>query len=346
MAPSSVLSRHPFSTDARGAPAARVVPATFALLVWSLWFAGGCAADRSAAEVVRWTFEEDLVIGVAEGPEEYQFGHIADIDVGSAGRIHVLDQQAGEVRVYERSGEYAFTFGRPGRGPGEFSNNIPLGADAIHRGPGGELIIPDRTNNRVSRFSEDGTFLGSFLLRLEEGFPGAVAPLGGGRYALQRTTPTWSGVLRLDSAGVVVDTILAFPDPAPSTVSAIPAGRTPALTHAGIWTILPNGLIAAGFSDRFRIELRTLDGEVLRVITSGEEPAPLTRREQERFLERLLDLWRRCSARAASRRAGSPTNSARGGGSMRCRSTRPPSRRSRRGRRGCSGSSGHSPSTR
>jgi hypothetical protein len=91
--------------------------------------------------------------------------------------------------------------------------------------------------------------------------------------------------------GVVVDTILTFPDPALSTVSAIPAGRTPALTHAGIWTILPNGLIAAGFSDRFQVELRTFSGDLVRVLTRGKEPAPLTRQKQERFLERLLDLW-------------------------------------------------------
>lgn len=280
----------------------------------------GCAADRSGAgtasgevawsgmerdsagvqivanpvqglwtEVTRWTIEADLVIGVAEGPEEYQFGHIADVDHGDDGRIYVLDQQAGMVLVYDADGTYAFTFGRPGRGPGELSNNIPLGADAIDREAGGELLISDRQNNRVSRFAPDGAFLGSFSLRLEGGLPGAVAVLVDGHYAFQRSAAAWSGVLRVDEAGAVVDTILTFPDRATPPVSE---GRTPALTHAGIWTALPDGSVAAGFSDRFRIEIRAPDGRLTRVITREAEAAPLSAREQERFLERLLHLWR------------------------------------------------------
>jgi hypothetical protein len=282
----------------------------FAIAVMIVPIASGCAADRPRGDVggdevawtdaTRWTLEEDLTIGVAEGAEEYQFGHVADVEVGPNGRIYVLDQQAGEVRAYEADGAYAFTFGRPGRGPGELGNNIPLGANAIHRAPGGELLIPDLQNNRVSRFAADGAFLGSFPLRLEEGLPGTVAVLGIGEYALQRTTTGatgvaeraeragWSGVLRLDSAGAVVDTILTFPERGPPP---LPPGRTPALTHSGVWTTLSDGSVVAGFSDNFRLEVRAPDGGLVRVIGNDDAPVPLSRREQERFLERLLELW-------------------------------------------------------
>ena len=113
-----------------------------------------------------WTFEQEVSIGVQDGPPEYQFGSVHRIAVDSRGRILVLDGIAQHVQVYSPDGVYQQTIGAPGEGPGELRATMFLLV-----GPGDSLLIPDGQILRFNRYAPDGSSVGSFRMPLEAGRP-------------------------------------------------------------------------------------------------------------------------------------------------------------------------------
>lgn len=63
---------------------------------------------------------EELRIGDLEGDDEYIFGSINDIAIGTNGEIIVADGQVPVVRMYDKDGTFVRNIGREGRGPGEY----------------------------------------------------------------------------------------------------------------------------------------------------------------------------------------------------------------------------------
>ena len=81
----------------------------------------------------------ELDIGEVEGEGAYQFGQVIGLDVTPAGDIVVLDQQAAQVRVFDRAGRHLRTIGKPGGGPGEFSAMTM----AVRAGGGVQLLLQE-----------------------------------------------------------------------------------------------------------------------------------------------------------------------------------------------------------
>jgi hypothetical protein len=233
-----------------------------------------------------WSVERDLLIGIADGPEEYQFGYVVDVDA-TQGRLYALDRHAARIRVFGEDGSYLYSFGGPGEGPGELSLQPP-GPRAVLITPMGDVFVPDQSNARVNRFSTSGEFLGSFSIRMEQGLPVAWFTTPTGEYVAHHSSRTWNGLLRIASDGTVMDTLVSFEPRAPGVYSE---GRREAMEHAALWTVLPGGQLASGVSDRFRIEIRSPEGELEMVITREPEMVPLSRAQQQRFLERLGEVW-------------------------------------------------------
>ncbi len=73
------------------------------------------------------------------------------------GRVYVVDTGAHSVVAFDFAGNYLWTLGQRGEGPGEF--NFPLDADV---GPDGNLYVLDAMNARVQVFDADGGYLRSF----------------------------------------------------------------------------------------------------------------------------------------------------------------------------------------
>ena len=67
--------------------------------------------------------EEDLVIGNEDDDRSYFYKYIY-IDVDRAGNIYVLDTANNRVQKFDKSGNFVFTLGRYGQGPGEFSQQM------------------------------------------------------------------------------------------------------------------------------------------------------------------------------------------------------------------------------
>ncbi|MGH7926511.1 MAG: hypothetical protein ACREQV_01790 [Candidatus Binatia bacterium] len=243
----------------------------------------------------RWTVEKDLSIGMVAGAPEYQFGRVADVAVGEDGRIYVLDQQAARIRVFDAGGSHILSFGSAGRGPGELSTSNPMGAQAVLVTAAGDIVVPDFDNRRLNRFNAEGEFIGASAMRLERGVPVAWSILPGGDYVVHRVqrSPSWNGLLRIDRRGEVLDTIYRFDlQPVPWGISTpTPEGRREALMHSPVWAITRDGRLVSGRSDRYRIEVRNLLGRLQMVILKEHEPLTLSRQQQERYLDRRMELW-------------------------------------------------------
>lgn len=68
----------------------------------------------------------DLEVGVEDEEGPYLFGMISDVAVGGDGTLYVADYSTGNIRAFDARGRHLTTFGRRGRGPGEFTNPLFL----------------------------------------------------------------------------------------------------------------------------------------------------------------------------------------------------------------------------
>jgi hypothetical protein len=80
-----------------------------------------------------------LTLGQLEGAPSTVFGAVEDVDAHVPGRFAVLDSRYNEVRVFDSSGAFVESFGRPGRGPNEF-----LAPEALESHGADRFIVADR----------------------------------------------------------------------------------------------------------------------------------------------------------------------------------------------------------
>jgi peptidylamidoglycolate lyase len=105
--------------------------------------------DRSGAVVL--TLGER---GVA-GDDEAHFDRPTDVAVAEDGSIYVADGY-GNARVVKlsASGEFLFSWGKPGDGPGELATPHSIALDGA-----GRVYVADRGNARVQVFEPDGRYV-------------------------------------------------------------------------------------------------------------------------------------------------------------------------------------------
>jgi streptogramin lyase len=78
-----------------------------------------------------------------------------DIAIAPSGEMFMSDGYANaRVHKFAADGKHLFSWGEPGRGPGEF--NLPHGVWIDRRG---RLLVADRENDRVQIFDQDGKLL-------------------------------------------------------------------------------------------------------------------------------------------------------------------------------------------
>jgi DNA-binding beta-propeller fold protein YncE/tetratricopeptide (TPR) repeat protein len=80
-----------------------------------------------------------------------------DVAVDAQYRIHVLDADGNNVRVFELGGKLLFTFGNPGRGTDGFDEPLGLALDDL-----GNIFIADTGNAKIKKFDGQGKLLGAF----------------------------------------------------------------------------------------------------------------------------------------------------------------------------------------
>jgi hypothetical protein len=232
---------------------------------------------------------EELRIGSQEGDPATQFGMIVAIDVDSAGRIHILDQQAAQVRVFDSTGKHVRTIGRPGTGPGELSPATM----AVLAGPADVVYVADIMRQRIVALGADGSETGSTPMLVQRGIPMRWDVSPEGVFLLQLRTMTVPG---MTDTVPMHDRIVAR-DPKTEqadTLIELESGRTIEFTGGmpryrlfesePVWAVLLDGRLAHGRNDTYRIELLDNDGAVKRVITRPGERRPVTEADRTAIL--------------------------------------------------------------
>ena len=100
---------------------------------------------------------EELRSGSAMGDPDETFGLIGGLVVLDDGDVWIGDRHLGALRRFDSAGTYLGQVGREGEGPGEF--RYPQGMRQLG---GGEVVVWDDGQIRVSYFDRDGAFLRSF----------------------------------------------------------------------------------------------------------------------------------------------------------------------------------------
>jgi len=96
--------------------------------------------------------KEKLVIGADENaPEEYCFNYPKNLIIDSQGNIWVQDMRWNKVRVFDKHGKFIKYIGEIGQGPGELQECLSTTLDNNDN-----LIVTDRKNMRITRFSQMG----------------------------------------------------------------------------------------------------------------------------------------------------------------------------------------------
>ena len=158
--------------------------------------------------------QQTLAIGLADGPEEYLFGQIADVATGPDGEIVVVDWPAHSVRVFDRDGRFVRHVGAEGDGPGEY--RFPLRAAITDDG-----IIGICHRRGVTLFEQDGV-LADVAISIPGGWCRLSSASSGGMIISKEPRCNYVGfrcgwhsewwTYLLSASGAVTD---SFPTPAP-----------------------------------------------------------------------------------------------------------------------------------
>lgn len=235
-----------------------------------------------------WRLQEDLRIGVTDGDAVRQFDSIDDIAIDESGRIYVLD--GSEVRVFDSDGEFVRSFGRAGSGPGELAN-----PSALLLGAADTLYLPDMRNQRVQRFLSDGSDAGSFAIVLNEAISlgWQIRPDGAVLHEVRTLPLPGAGDERIlllvrGGDGEVLDTVLETPV---GDAMVIRDGQPEMTLFAPepLWTILTDGRIASGRNSEYRLELRSTDGRLERIVRRPFERRSFSESDQGEFRAMLRE---------------------------------------------------------
>ena len=116
--------------------------------------------DRDGHRVVIFGPEGDIrqVMGDRGKPGRMglPFNHPTHAALNAGGDLFVSDGYGNySVHHFDPAGDLLHSWGRPGRGPGEFSTPHSILVDRS-----GRVLVADRENNRIQCFEQDGTFMG------------------------------------------------------------------------------------------------------------------------------------------------------------------------------------------
>jgi len=243
-----------------------------------------------------WTFSETLTIGADEVDPDYQFGKITSIQVGPDGLIFVMDQMAGEIRVFDQEGSFVRALGGRGEGPGEFSGS----AADVFLMEGYRLAVPDLGNQRISLLSPEGEFLGSTMTSYASGFPVRWGGDGAEFVFVQRRAMGFNEDPDLEAGDPLVridlegneETLVIMPK-AETVWMEGAAARFRYFASEPTWDVGPGGTILTAMTQVYRIDFLNPDGSMARILTKDSPSRPVAERDLARFVELMRDALKR-----------------------------------------------------
>lgn len=229
---------------------------------------------------------EEVRFGQMDGEEEYVFGSINYISVGSNDQIYVSDWQIPIIRMYDSEGKFLGNIGREGRGPGEYIRI--MGLKPVHND---KLAVWDVGNQRISVYAENGVYERTVpvnvTLHASYVFETSV---NDNFYVLTRTDrnpnlPNWVyGWEKYDSDGVLLDTLQVPPDKneyPQSFVLFTASGDANAFIEREMFALSPMGYLVTAQNTEYEITLHKPDGEVR--IQQDYEPVAVRDEEKNQW---------------------------------------------------------------
>lgn len=280
------------------------VEATDAPAIAADTLAGGGIHVRNPAEGVwavtgksPWRLEEGARIGRVEGEGPDVFGRIGEMVEDPAGRIWVVDMQAADIRVFDRSGEHVRTVGRKGEGPGEFQS-----PRAMLVGPDGNIWVDDAHLRRWEVFDTAGTRVAGH--RGNSNVGGGIRFWTAQGYLVEvnrQSTDdvryqTLYRVRRLAPSGTLEPLDSVFPPELPPfetvTFTSTDGGYTmrgplPLSHRPGAYPGPDGDLWISEGDGRYRLRRQSVSGDTLLIVEREFQPAPVdaeTRRQAEEAL--------------------------------------------------------------
>jgi hypothetical protein len=229
---------------------------------------------------------EELTIGQLEGSEDYTFGLLAGVAVGTDGTIVVADRQPPLLRAYDASGRFVRRIGRPGQGPGEYAQ-----IDGIEAMADGGFVIWDGWQKRLTIYDARGELRSSH--GVDAGLFGADAfqvDRTGNLYLKAASKPwlqpsdialqpdlVW---IHVDTGGSVIDSIPIPTDASP----AVPLYGGPDLIRLPplLTTLGPLGEQITGAPQEYAFVVQRRGERPLRVVRE-HQPVALTRAERQEW---------------------------------------------------------------
>jgi hypothetical protein len=217
------------------------------------------------------SIKQDLSIGVKEGPAEYMFSRLRDLDVDDDGNIYALDQRESIVKVFNSQGTYVRTIGRKGQGPGEFAS-----AYALSVTPQQHLFVNDIAGRKIGIYTLDGEFIRSISTALTR----VLFPILDSEECIYDLNPgqgeTTGYELRKYSQDLKNQRTLIT---SPSVLT--PQKKFQVYAPIIRFDLGPNDIVVFGYPEEYLIKICDSEGNILRHITREYEAMALTQEEKE-----------------------------------------------------------------
>jgi len=96
----------------------------------------------------------------------HEFNEPSEVAVSPKGLIYIVDGVNNKIKIFSNKGKFISSFGRKGKGEGEFL--YPLGIDIDQKG---RIYIADSQNHRVQIFNSKGIFLSQIKIESKTNKP-------------------------------------------------------------------------------------------------------------------------------------------------------------------------------
>jgi len=232
--------------------------------------------------------DEDLIIGNADDENACFYGAI-DFAVDGAGHIYVLDMRECRVNKFGPDGEFIFSVGRAGQGPGEFDSPMAIEVD-----DGDNVYVSDRRG--ITVFSGKGDLIRKVGLNFY--FEG-LSPLDINAMYTFFYLPKFESETRerqlilIDAHGKIIKEFEKLTE----SMAIIRKEKHIITSYGSMYSHRPfvarlgGGRAAYAHSSEYALDILDKQGRLVHRIRVDEKPRPIPEKEKERLIKELMDLY-------------------------------------------------------
>jgi len=225
-------------------------------------------------------FQEDLIIKGSEDIEEQMFQTIITLGVNEQGDMYILDEQAGNIKVFDQNGSFLKTIGKKGQGPGEFGMPISLAITPDHN-----IVVNDMGQRKILFFNKEGNYIKQLSIADKFLFFGPMVTSTGDLIA-SHTIPQNGPVTELKKFNQELESSLTFtsiPVDKPPVVNIFVARSLSSLR----WTLTDNDEIIWGNikNPEYELFVHDQEGTLIKKIALDYDPLPITAEDEDNLIE-------------------------------------------------------------